>query len=80
VVLAPSPDFKFDLTFIVQGISVATRIFPKDISPTAIYFLFVFAQMGGSLFPIVTGILAAYVGVSVLQPVMLGLLAAMAIS
>ncbi|KAK4446095.1 major facilitator superfamily domain-containing protein [Podospora aff. communis PSN243] len=62
------------------GISVGTRIFPRDISPTAISFLFVFAQMGGSLFPIVTGILAAYVGVSVLQPVMIGLLAAMAVS
>lgn len=34
---------------------------------------FVIAQMGGSLFPTVTGVIAANAGVKVLQPMLVGL-------
>lgn len=60
--------------------SVGTKIFPPEISGTAISFVFVFAQIGGSLFPIVTGVLGAHVGVSVMQPILVGLIAATAVS
>ncbi len=63
-----------------QAISVGTRLFPPEISATAISFVFVFAQIGGSLFPIVTGVLGAHAGVSVMQPILVGLIAAMTIS
>lgn len=63
-----------------QGISVGSKIFPADISPTAISFVFVFAQTGGSLFPVITGILGSRVGVSALQPMLVGLISATAIS
>ncbi|KAK3307547.1 major facilitator superfamily domain-containing protein [Chaetomium strumarium] len=62
------------------AVSVGTRLFPAEISATAISFVFVFAQMGGSLFPIVTGVLGAKAGVSVMQPILVGLIAAMTIS
>ncbi|KAK4173220.1 major facilitator superfamily domain-containing protein [Triangularia setosa] len=62
------------------AISVGTCIFPSDINPTALSFVFVFAQVGGSLFPIITGVLGAYVGVSVMQPVLVALITATAIS
>jgi hypothetical protein len=63
-----------------QAISVGTKIFPAEISSTAISFVFVFAQMGGSLFPIITGVLGAHVGVKVLQPMLVGLVAATGVS
>lgn len=43
-------------------------------------FVFVFAQMGGSLFPIITGVLGAHVGVAVLQPMLVGLITATGVS
>jgi hypothetical protein len=36
-------------------------------------FIFVLAQAGGNLFPTVTGLIAAHAGVSVLQPILVGL-------
>jgi hypothetical protein len=63
-----------------QGLTVAARILPPEINATAISFVFVFAQMGGCLFPIITGFLGAYVGVAVMQPIMVGLIVAMAVS
>jgi fucose permease len=42
--------------------------------------VFVFAQMGGSIFPIVTGVISAAAGVKVLQPILVGLLVSTAIS
>jgi fucose permease len=42
--------------------------------------VFVFAQMGGSLFPIITGLVSSNSGVKVLQPILVGLLCATAIS
>jgi fucose permease len=41
--------------------------------------VFVVAQMGGSLFPIITGLLSTKFGVSVLQPVLVSLIAVTAV-
>lgn len=57
------------------GISLGSKLFPHEIHATALAFVFVFAQMGGSLFPIVTGVVASRVGVGALQPILVGLLA-----
>jgi hypothetical protein len=43
-------------------------------------FVFVLGQIGGSIFPAITGVIAAQVGVKVLQPILVGLLGATAIS
>jgi fucose permease len=37
--------------------------------------VFVFAQMGGSIFPIITGLLSTKFGVQVLQPILVSLIA-----
>lgn len=42
--------------------------------------MFVLGQIGGSIFPAVTGIIAAREGVQVLQPMLVGLLAAAGLS
>lgn len=63
-----------------QGMSLGSKLFPKEIHATALAFVFVIAQIGGCLFPIITGVIAAHVGVSVLQPILIGLLVASAIS
>lgn len=42
--------------------------------------VFVFAQMGGLLFPVITGVVSANAGVAVLQPVLVGLLTATAMT
>ena len=60
--------------------SLAAKLFHSNIQPTAMSFLFVIAQIGGSLFPVVTGVLASHAGVSVLQPILTGLLGATAVS
>ncbi|KAK0737146.1 putative MFS transporter [Apiosordaria backusii] len=65
--------------FFATAISVGTRIFPARIGPTALSFVFVFAQVGGSLFPIITGVLSGHLGVSVMQPVLVALITATAV-
>ncbi|KAK5655242.1 hypothetical protein OQA88_5809 [Cercophora sp. LCS_1] len=70
----------FSAPLFATGLSVGTRILPPSISATAISFVFVFAQTGGSLFPIVTGLLGSYVGVGVLQPMLVALISATGIS
>ncbi|PYI31138.1 MFS transporter [Aspergillus indologenus CBS 114.80] len=70
----------FSGPFFAAGISVASKIFPADIRSSAIAFVFVFGQIGGSLFPVLTGILSARTGVKVLQPMLVALLCATAIS
>jgi hypothetical protein len=55
-------------------------LFPNDIRSTALPLVFVFAQMGGSLFPIITGVVAANAGVKVLQPILVALLATTAVT
>ncbi|KAF2020296.1 MFS general substrate transporter [Aaosphaeria arxii CBS 175.79] len=62
------------------GMSIASKLFPKHIQPTALGFLFVLAQAGGSLFPALTGVIASRAGVKVLQPMLVGLIVAMGIS
>ncbi|OJJ98600.1 hypothetical protein ASPACDRAFT_44233 [Aspergillus aculeatus ATCC 16872] len=70
----------FSGPFFAAGISVASKIFPPDVRSSAIAFVFVFGQIGGSLFPVLTGILSARTGVKVLQPMLVALLCATAIS
>jgi fucose permease len=43
-------------------------------------FVFVFGQIGGSVFPALTGIIANRVGVQVLQPMLVGLIGASGLS
>jgi MFS family permease len=82
----------FSGPFFATGISVASKIFSAEIRSSAlgmyIYYVcrvsltkikalvFVLGQVGGSIFPAVTGILAAHAGVKVLQPILVGLLGA----
>ncbi|KOS20020.1 Bypass of stop codon protein 6 [Escovopsis weberi] len=62
------------------GISVGTKLFPSHVQPTALALIFVCAQMGGSIFPVITGVIAAAAGVKVLQPILVGSMAAMTIA
>ncbi|KAF1941014.1 MFS general substrate transporter [Clathrospora elynae] len=62
------------------GMSTASRLFPKAIQPTALGFVFVLAQAGGSFFPAITGVVASQAGVKVMQPILVGLIVAMGIS
>jgi hypothetical protein len=64
----------------LQGISVGSRLFPADIRATALSLVFVFAQIGGSSFPVITGLVSSHKGVWVLQPMLVGLISATAIS
>ncbi|RYP52860.1 hypothetical protein DL768_002109 [Monosporascus sp. mg162] len=62
--------------FFATGMSVASKIFPKESRTTALGFIFVLAQAGGSLFPSITGLIATRAGVAVLQPIVLALIVA----
>ncbi|OGE56468.1 hypothetical protein PENARI_c003G08065 [Penicillium arizonense] len=66
--------------FFATGISVGTKIFPPELQSSAIAFVFVFGQIGGSVFPALTGIIATRVGVQVLQPMLVGLIGASGLS
>ncbi|VZI06397.1 unnamed protein product [Fusarium fujikuroi] len=66
--------------YFATGISVGSKLFNPRIQSTALAFVFVFAQLGGCLFPIITGLVAASAGVSVLQPVLCALLVATSVS
>ncbi|RTE77831.1 hypothetical protein BHE90_007714 [Fusarium euwallaceae] len=66
--------------YFATGISVGSKLFAPRIRSTALSFVFVFAQLGGCLFPIITGLVAASAGVAVLQPVLCGLLTATAVT
>lgn len=70
----------FSGPFFATGISVGSKIFPPEVRSSAIAFVFVIGQIGGSIFPIITGVIAAREGVRVLQPIMIGLLCATAVS
>ncbi|KAG7152156.1 Bypass of stop codon protein 6 like [Verticillium longisporum] len=54
------------------GISIGSKLFPREIQSTALSFIFLFAQMGGAFFPIITGALALRYSVGVLQPMLRG--------
>ncbi|KAF3357796.1 hypothetical protein VdG1_03133 [Verticillium dahliae VDG1] len=62
------------------GISIGSKLFPHEIQSTALSFVFLFAQMGGAFFPIITGALALRYSVGVLQPMLVALFACMTIS
>ncbi|KAM0347610.1 hypothetical protein ACHAPU_004623 [Fusarium lateritium] len=66
--------------YFATGISVASKLFSPRVQSTALAVVFVFAQLGGCLFPIITGLVAASAGVKILQPVLCALLVATAIS
>ncbi|PYI06957.1 MFS transporter [Aspergillus sclerotiicarbonarius CBS 121057] len=70
----------FSGPFFATGISVASKIFPANIRSSGIAFVFVLGQVGGSLFPVLTGIISSHTGVKALQPMLLALLAATGIS
>ncbi|RYO86408.1 hypothetical protein DL766_007845 [Monosporascus sp. MC13-8B] len=62
--------------FFATGMSVASKIFPRELQTTALGYIFVLAQAGGSLFPSITGLIATGAGVAVLQPIVLALIVA----
>ncbi|PGG97370.1 hypothetical protein AJ80_09710 [Polytolypa hystricis UAMH7299] len=66
----------FSGPFFVTGISIGSKIFPPEIRSSAIAFVFVLGQVGGAVFPALTGVIAARAGVKVLQPIVLALLCA----
>ncbi|KAJ5588318.1 hypothetical protein N7537_010996 [Penicillium hordei] len=70
----------FSGPFFATGISVGSKIFSPEIRSSAIAFVFVLGQIGGSVFPALTGIIAGQVGVQVLQPMLVGLLGAAGLS
>ncbi|KAJ5094662.1 Major facilitator superfamily domain general substrate transporter [Penicillium angulare] len=70
----------FSGPFFATGVSVGSKIFAPEILSPAISFVFVLGQIGGSIFPAITGLIAAHVGVKVLQPILVGLLGAAGIS
>ncbi|KAJ5418762.1 uncharacterized protein N7487_002312 [Penicillium crustosum] len=70
----------FSGPFFATGISVGSKIFSPEIRSSAIAFVFVLGQIGGSVFPALTGIIAGQVGVQVLQPMLVGLLGAAGVS
>ncbi|KAI1404574.1 MFS general substrate transporter [Hypoxylon fuscum] len=59
--------------FFATGMSIASKLFPKEDQTAALGFIFVLAQAGGAIFPSVTGLVATGAGVSVLQPIVLAL-------
>ncbi|KAK6541389.1 hypothetical protein TWF694_007202 [Orbilia ellipsospora] len=70
----------FSGPFFATGISVGSKLFPKRLQATSLGLVFALAQAGGSLFPALTGVIAGKAGVQVLQPIMIALLVATAIS
>ncbi|KAF2731977.1 MFS general substrate transporter [Polyplosphaeria fusca] len=62
------------------GMSIGSKLFDKRIQPTALGFVFVLAQAGGSLFPALTGVIASKAGVKIMQPILVGLIVAMGVS
>lgn len=64
----------FSGPFFATGISVGSKLFPGHVRHSALAIVFVIGQIGGSVFPALTGIIAARAGVSVLQPVLVALI------
>lgn len=70
----------FMAPFFAAGMQVASQVIPRKIRASALGLIFVMAQLGGSMFPALTGLIAAKKGVEVLQPVAVGLIAATGLS
>ncbi|KAI1862221.1 uncharacterized protein JN550_010377 [Neoarthrinium moseri] len=65
--------------FFATGMSVASKILPKESQAASLGFIFVLAQAGGAIFPSITGLIATSAGVAVLQPIVLALIVAGAV-
>lgn len=63
--------------FFPTGISVATKLLPRELHVAAIGFMASFGQAGSAAFPFLTGAIAAKAGVKVLQPILVALLVSM---
>lgn len=66
----------FSGPFFATGVSIGSKIFPGHIRHSALAVVFVTGQIGGSIFPAITGVVAARAGVGVLQPILVGLIVA----
>lgn len=62
------------------AVSVGSKIIPPELNQPGLAMVFLIAQAGGSVFPGVTGLIASRAGVATLQPILVGLLAATAVS
>ncbi|KAF2725412.1 MFS general substrate transporter [Polychaeton citri CBS 116435] len=62
------------------GVSVGSKLLPAELQSSGLMIIFVMAQMGGAAFPAITGAVAAKAGVAALQPILVGILAAMIIA
>ncbi|KAL4807513.1 major facilitator superfamily domain-containing protein [Aspergillus unguis] len=70
----------FSGPFFATGISVASKLFAAEIRSSALALIFLIGQIGGAVFPAITGIIAAESGVKVLQPILVGLLGGTGVS
>ncbi|KAL4797811.1 major facilitator superfamily domain-containing protein [Aspergillus venezuelensis] len=70
----------FSGPFFATGISVASKLFAEEIKSSALAFIFLLGQIGGAVFPAITGVIASESGVKVLQPMLVGLLGATGVS
>ncbi|KFY19510.1 hypothetical protein V493_07929 [Pseudogymnoascus sp. VKM F-4281 (FW-2241)] len=66
--------------FFAAGMTTGKMLIPAAKLAPSLGIIFVVAQAGGAVFPAITGVIAAKAGVGVLQPMMVGLIVAMAIS
>jgi len=65
--------------FFPTGISVATKLLPRELHVAAVGFVATTGQAGSAAFPFLTGAVAAKAGVKVLQPILVALLAGLAV-
>ncbi|OJJ08126.1 hypothetical protein ASPVEDRAFT_155847 [Aspergillus versicolor CBS 583.65] len=70
----------FSGPFFATGISVASKAFAAEIRSSALAIIFLLGQIGGAVFPAITGVIASEAGVKVLQPMLVGLLGATGVS
>ncbi|KAF7190348.1 Bypass of stop codon protein 6 [Pseudocercospora fuligena] len=62
------------------GVSVGSKLIPQELQQSGLALVFVMAQAGGAAFPAITGVIASSAGVASLQPILVGLLTALAAS
>ncbi|PMD43832.1 putative MFS transporter [Hyaloscypha variabilis F] len=66
--------------FFAAGVSVGSRIFPKQVQPAALGLVFVVGQAGAAIFPSLIGLIASRAGVQVLPPIVVALIVAMGLT
>ena len=59
--------------------SVGAKLIPSELQPSGLALIFVMALAGGAIFPAITGVISAQARVGTLQPILVGLLAAMCV-